>query len=481
MQLDDHIRAWNPWWSNPAAITTDPHLAALDSAQVRWAPPLLEHLPLALGDTHTLRGPRQAGKTTLTKWWVRRLIEAGQRRVLYFSFDLQTHPGAIHDVIRRAKQLHPEPEGPWYLFLDEVTSVADWQKGVKTAWDQGLTRDDFMLLTGSSARDLRTGAEQLTGRRGDGSDYLHLPLSFRDFCRQVENIDLPGPASGIEAFLQPDGVRLAKELSLITAELERAYRAYRQIGGFPAAIQDYARTRTPVASPATLKMLWSAIAGDVARSGRNQTAAVKLLEKVAVSLGSPLKWSGAAKAMGLSSHHSAREYVELLSESFALLTVYFWDLSGGTLQPSKQRKVYYTDPLLAAIPAALVPGARTPPLDGMVENTVAVGLFRSATNVLMQAGAVPGAVGYWRSSKGRELDFVVPATRSGRAGRMPLEVKGDNAAGIAGAQSAIRRAFGNGIVTSATILDLSGDVPVIPVPVLLAGLADVPERTSPLG
>ena len=30
---------------------------------------------------------------------------------------------------------------------------------------------------------------------------------------------------------------------------------------------------------------------------------------------------------------------EGLSEAFSLLTVFFWDLPGGALQPSKQRKV----------------------------------------------------------------------------------------------------------------------------------------------
>ena len=479
--LDEQILAWNPWWSDAAAVGSDPHIRAFEEAPVQWKPPLLEGLPITPGDTHTVRGPRQAGKTTLTKRLIQRLLERGETRVFYFSFDLHRQPDALYDAIRRAKSLHPDPEGPWYLFLDEVTSVPQWQRGVKVGWDQGLTRRDFLLLTGSSAHDLKSGAEQLPGRRGNGTDFLHLPMSFRDFCIQVEGIPLPAETSDIEGFLEPEGRKLARRLNLQSAGLERAFQTYLRVGGFPAAIHDYRSSPDRRPQPQSIRMLWTAIAGDIAKSGRDQTAAVKLLEEVAIALGNPLKWDGAAKAMGMASHHTAREYVEFLSEAFSLLTVFFWDLSGGALQPSKQRKVYYVDPLLGEVAPLLIPGARRSPEDGVVENAVAVGLFRSAAHVLIQADPVPGAIGYWRSTNNRELDFVVPATAHGRGGRLPVEVKGDNDSGVSHARLAIANAFGEGIVASRTVFEPEGDVPVFPIPILLAGLTEAPRRDIVIG
>ncbi len=401
--------------------------------------------------------------------------------MFYFSFDLHQEPDALYDAVRRARSLHPDPDGPWYLFLDEVTSVPQWQRGVKVAWDQGLTRDDFLLLTGSSAHDLKSGVEQLPGRRGSGSDFLHLPMSFRDFCIQVEGIRLPDETSDVEGFLGTDGRTLARRLHLHSADLERAFRAYLRVGGFPAAIHDYRSSSDARPQPETVRMLWTTIAGDIAKSGRDQTAAAKLLEEVAVTLGNPLKWQGAAKAMGMASHHTAREYVEFLSEAFSLLTVFFWDPSGGALQPSKQRKVYYIDPLLGEIAPLLMPGARRPPGDGLVENAAAVALFRSAAHVLIQADAVPGAIGYWRSTNNRELDFVVPAGSRGRGGRVPIEVKGDSDSRLGHARLAISKAFGEGIVVSRSLFDPEGDVPILPIAVLLAGLADAPRRDIRIG
>ena len=473
--LDGEILRWNPWWRNRNAIEADPHIRAFESAPVQWVPPILSHLRLTSGDTHTVRGPRQAGKTTLAKLLIRQLLERGESRVFFFSFDLHRDPETLLLAIRRAKEIHPDPEGLWYLFLDEVSSVPDWQRGIKVAWDQGLTREDALLLTGSSAHDIRIGSEQLPGRRGVGMDFLHLPMSFRDFCIQVERLGLPAESADVDALLSPNGRKLARSLYLFLPELNRAFINYLTVGGFPAAIGDYRRSGQPL--PGTIRMLWDTIAGDVAKTGRDQIAALKLLEEINVSLGNPLKWEGAAKAMGMAAGATAREYVEYLSESFALLTVFFWDMSGRSLQPSKQRKVYFADSLMAQIAPQLMPGARAPGEDALVENMAALGLFRSSAFSLTQAAPAPGAVGYWRSTGDREIDFVVPSNR-GRNGRLPVEVKGDSRTAISHARLAITRSFGEGLVLSRTVFEPEGEVPVLPVSVFLAALTESPERTS---
>jgi len=99
----------------------------------------------------------------------------------------------------------------------------------------------------------------------------------------------------------------------------------------------------------------------------------------------------------------------------------------------------------------------------------------------MQADAVAGAVGYWRSTNNREIDFVVPASVRGRGGRLPLEVKGDSASAISFARRAIERSFGEGIVVSRTVFDGNGPLPIIPVYLPLAALQDLPQRSVPLG
>lgn len=477
--LEEQLRQEHPWWFG-GTFPRDPHLRRLERSHIRWEPPALSAIPLTPGDTHTLRGPRQAGKTTTVKLLLERLVERGETRVLYFAFDFGTEPSVIVDVVRMAKRLHPDPEGPWYLFLDEVASVPEWQKGVKVAWDTGLTSDDAVLLTASSAHDLKRGAERLPGRRGRGRDYLQLPMSFRDFCTVAHDISFDDDAVAAEEFLTERSRGVATRLASRGTELARSFDAYLRVGGFPAAVSDYvANGRGPDAE--TVRMLWDTIAGDTAKSHRDQTAALRLVQAVGASLGSTLSWQSAARAMGFEAPATAREYVEFLAENFVLLAVYFWDLGRRTLEPRKQRKVYWFDPLIGLVPQLLIPGTRASGGDGLIEGVVATGLFRSAAQTLVQAAPVPGAIGYWRSTGGREVDFVVPRVSEPEHQRLAIEVKGDNATGLTGARRAIQQRFGGGIVLSRTVFDWRPGLVTLPAHVFLAGLRERAERSMPVG
>ncbi len=475
--LDQQIVEQNPWWSAPGAISEDAHLIAVQRHPFVWDPPVESRLTLDDPAVHTLRGPRQVGKTTTVKRLVRRLLERGERRVLYFSLDLQTDYRNIPEIVRRARMLHPDPDGRWYLFLDEVTAVPDWARGIKYLWDQGLIRDDVLLLTGSSAQGLKRGVEQLPGRRNGGGDFLHLPMSFRDFCRTALGMDLPQESLDPGSFTARPAQALIKGLHLRLGDLDRALSSYLVAGGFPAAVSYWLRTQSPPEGMAGI--LWAIVASDVAAAGRSPVGALRLLDQLNRSLGSFLKWSGAADAMEVRKTDTARDYVHLLSESFLLLTIYYWDLGGHGFEPRRQRKVYFMDPLIGAIAPHLLPGAKSADSDALRENLVGVGLFRSAARALVQAAPIPGCIGYWKGKSGREIDFVVPPGPAGDPpGPLAIEVKGDNRSNISDARRAIQRSFPSGMVLTRSVLDLEHEIPAVPTAVFLSALEDDPRRIA---
>jgi predicted AAA+ superfamily ATPase len=223
-------------------------------------------------------------------------------------------------------------------------------------------------------------------------------------------------------------------------------------------------------------MLWDIIAGDIRDFGRSDVSTLKLLERVGRSLGTPLSWESLAGDMDVD-RTTAREYVELLAESFLLLMIYRWETSGRGLSPRRQRKVYFADPLLGRVAAQLVPGSRLPLHSAVREGLVAVGLYRSTTDRLVQAEPVPGSLCFWRSGRGTEIDFLVRESgAAGREGRFPIEVKGDSARQIANARKSLGSAFGRGLVVTESLLDLEHRIPAVPVPVFLALLAERSER-----
>lgn len=472
MVADIKIFELNAWWNDPTAIEQDLHIARFKASPFHWDPPALMDIPLRTGDLSILRGARQVGKTTSLKRMIQRLVGQGERRIAYYSFDTEHSNEAIADFVRRAKGISGLPQGSWYFFLDEVTAIPEWQRGIKYAWDAGLLRDDFVLCTGSSAH--RMGTEQLPGRRGKGRNYLQLTISFRDFCRLAANITLPDETIGVEDCFKPHGRSILQRLYRQAEALSAAFVVYKSVGGFPAAVADH--IARGIVSTETISTMWALIVHEIQQSRMDPKAALKLIERVGISLGSPLSWQSAAEAMGVGSHNTAQQYARSLAEAFVLMMVYHWSI-GGSFEPRKQRKLYLIDPLIGRLPSKLEPGSRLPNDDGLTESLVAVGLFRSASEQVTQSEGAMGALGYWRSRDGREIDFVVPDhSHNEHTARIPVEVKGDDSGEIKGAASSIQRAFGRGIIATRSVFNVDGDVLRVPVPVLLAALCERTER-----
>lgn len=90
-------------------------------------------------------------------------------------------------------------------------------------------------------------------------------------------------------------------------------------------------------------------------------------------------------------------------------------------------------------------------------------LFRTREAQRQEAFSVPRSLFYWKSSSGREVDFL-----SGqRPPRVPVESK--YAGRVTGQDRlTIRNVFQRGLIASRETLDLDDSVRVIPTPVILA-------------
>lgn len=468
----DRLRELNPWWTDPQAIRRDRHLRQLEASPFQRPVPLLHQLQLNVPIVYTLRGPRQVGKTTTAKLLIRHLLAQGIQptRILYYAFDLERDPDQVIQVVRQAQLLAPasdaEQRPERYLILDEISSVPEWQRAIKYLRDHTASADDFFLLTGSVASDVRRGAERLPGRRGPAADLdrILLPLSFSEFVAAADP-SLPAPplrATPQEFVpLSADLTRAALAAQLYAPALQRLLERYAQVGGFPAAVRDHLTRPLGEVSEETMRSLWDVVAGDVSRMGRDPALALRHLERLVRDLGSPLSWNSLAQSVGVATR-TAEEYIRLLAEAFQVLVVPFWDTSRATTAPLKGRKLYPFDPLLLHFPALLTGVARPPEVEKVVEGVVGATLFRTAERDLIEAFNVPRALFYWRSARGNEVDFLVgPGTT-----KLPIEVK--YRAEIRRADSLnIRQAFGQGLLLSRKDCYLEEPVKVIPAAVFL--------------
>ena len=475
------LRENNPWWFDPGAMERDLHIQEAETSPLRWEPALLDEFALNEPLVYTLRGPRQVGKTTLAKLLIRRLLREGHapRRILYLALDLVSDPEDLVAAVRQWKQFFPGESSlrRWILF-DEISQVRDWQRAVKYLRDIGQTTDDFLLLTGSSASDIRRGAERLPGRRGSGErlDKVLWPLSFPEFIRATrEDISLPERRLALEEFSSSEVAPMLEQALLWLPDMEHALQAYLTVGGFPRPVADFLRNGEVQSS--TVQIHWAALAGEVERWGKDRTWALKLMERVGRSLGSVLSWNALAEEIGIASPQTVREYVEILAEAFALLVVYFWDRSKNTISLKKRRKVYFSDPLFAHLPAVLATQTRIVPdllperdLPKLVENAVARALFAHLEQEAVETFSMPQRLHYWRSTANKEVDFLGEANR-----KIPVEVKFQRRIRPQELLT-LRNSFGYGLVLSRDRLDLSGPIKIVPAALFLALLE--PHRSS---
>lgn len=420
---DAQILAQNPWWSEPGWTTNDRQLALLAGAPVRLPAELVGAIDLTRAGINVLRGPRQVGKTTDLKLLVQRALAEGRdvRSIVYLTLDLiegREH-AELAETITRAKTL-AQHHGPSIVLLDEVTGVSRWQTAIKALWDDGTIGEDVVVCTGSSAIDLQRGAaERLPGRRGAGRDHLVLPQTFAAFARAIEDSIPPSPCLTIADLRAPDGRDTLNESRLHAPALQNALSLYLKFGGLPAAVAE-ASTGAPDPSAEVKRVLYDSLVKEVQRRGASIPAAQALLERVLRSLGSRTDWSRMAREMevplgrrrGATSHHTLRDYIELLAGGYFLFILYFWRADSQTNNLSNEKKVYFADPLLHTIALDHAPGF-TADVPALVENAVGLALYRryEPPERLIESFISPDRLHAWRTTRSGEIDFVAGPRR----------------------------------------------------------------------
>lgn len=419
---DEQILRQNRWWMDPNWQTTDPHLRRLQEQTCQLPVSLVEQLELTQPGIHTIRGPRQVGKSTAMKLTVARALASGhdRRSIIYLSVDLlQDQPiRELAGTIERAKTL-ARGESRQLLFLDEVTQVPNWQTAVKAAWDDGLIDRDIVVCTGSSAVDLAQGTvERLPGRRGAGNDHLLLPQAFSNFARAVDPLIPESPALSLGDLFTERGARQLEEAFLHKPAIDTAFQRYLRFGGLPAAISE-AISGSIEPSWVTKRVMADSLVREVHRKGASEPALHALLERIARSLGSKTNWSQLAREMDVplggraarrrvdTDYRTLRDYVELLAAGYFVMIVYFWKSDSDSNATSKDKKVYFGDPLVHTVARDLAPGLACD-LPALVENVLAVALYRRYEPLERQSDSflAPQDVHVWGTARGGEIDFV---------------------------------------------------------------------------
>lgn len=320
-----------------------------------------------------LKGPRQAGKSTLVK-----SLDGG--RAYYTMDDL---------VILNAARDNPQGfiEGlSGRVTLDEVQRVPEILLPIKRAVDEAR-RSGAWLLTGSSEMTALPGvAETLAGRM---STLTLLPFSQSEIAGRP--FDLVGKLMGNQSW-KPPGTPLSHK--------EIASRIVR--GGFPEAVarrgQEAARRwlRSYVQTIVERDLLEVARVEDVGQVFR-------LLALLSSRTATLLNFSDLSRVLGVP-QTTLKRHIALLETVFLVSLIPAW--SGGmTARLSRQSKIIMGDTGLACVVAGVdEQGLLNNPvlLGQMLETLVAEELSKAVAWSAEQAGLF-----HYRSHDQREVDLVI--------------------------------------------------------------------------
>lgn len=495
---DSEIIRANPWWRDAKKIDEDREIKAWNKSKLKIEPRIMHKIiyDFDVENTvvYTLRGTRQIGKTTMIKLQIKKFLEDSRRpqNIFYYSFDLCRTPRELVDVVEAHRRItrRMRDDDRCYLFLDEVSTIRDWQRGIKYLVDRNKIPNSTVMVTGSDAIDLRKSSERLPGRRGrimDSYDKILPPLKFSEYASNIDSdikklidendlLSFPNRRSLFDNLANGKIDKLVDLIYMHQNTLDELLGRYMYSGGIPLVINSQESEST--IQEYVYNVYMASIIGEWHRLNRNEDLLKHLGREIVKSHGSNASWNNIAKRADISTHTTVKDSVQTLSDLFILLLVYRYNTNNKSPMLRKNKKVYFADPFFFHLFNGWTKSANyfntsAEYLDhddnkgSLIESIVANHLVRLAFNSSsnQQNFDYRYHIFYYRDDD-KEVDFVY---YDGDRIEVPIEVKYRNkpTKDLSGMYKFLNKTRNKGLVISKNHLEEHSEYVVIPASVFL--------------
>ena len=455
MALIEQIAYYSPWWHEMDWYLRDKHLQTATDSDITFRH-FNEGITFKKGSINILRGPRQIGKTTELKLVIRDLIQSGTdpRNICYYPCDNIINRKELFEIIKEfIAHLQSIGSKTGFIFLDEVSSVKNWQMPIKNLSDAGSIGNIFVLLTGSSAIEIKRGYERMPGRRAGGFDEALLPMDFFCFCKCF-NIAV-GPRHKLFEITKSEKAFQSFRLSVSQNENKytKMLSMYMLNGGFPRVVSDLVKHGH--LDEETLDIFKSVMFSEFEKQRRQVSTLKSILRKLYMGVATPLSYNSIFADSDIYSAKGAKEYIDILHSCFLNFPLGCLDLNKKMSFPKKDKKFYFTDSIELRVVAEMFQ-LPMPEESRMAEHIVASNLVRKFRKGWASYGFIDQLF-YWKSSKGKEIDFVF--FQDGKP--FGIEIKYQNI--ISGwDEMSIKRGIGKGLLVTRNTFEY-GDIPKLPL------------------
>jgi len=322
-------------------------------------------------------GPRRAGKTSLMRLEMKKLIEKIDKiRIIYINFESRKlyplTPEYFNDIIEIIYEENSLRSGKIYLFLDEIQRINGWEKYVRSIYDEFKGKIKI-FISGSTSKLTKTNMSYLLSGRHLTS--VVFPLSFREFL-YFNKIEFDKP--------------LTEEKR---ARIKKALKDYQTLGGFPEVVLT---KDDEIIETLFLDIINRDIAPNVDNKEVLEDLAYFLCSNSA-KLTSFSKMVNILKSRGINiSVPTLEKYFNLMKEAFLFFdnTIFSYKVKDPLQYP---RKIYCIDNgFINYFGFKFSEDAGR-----LMENSVAISLYRNSYQYPKKK------IFYFKTALGEEVDFVI--------------------------------------------------------------------------
>ena len=498
MVLENELRDANPWWKSAKQISKDKQIEDWENTTIKHDPRLRHEIGFQKDVVYTLRGPRQVGKTTLVKLQIKDFLENGISpwNIFYYALDLEKTSKDIVEVVNSYLKISKRQRRSdlCYIFLDEASTIPEWQKAIKSLNDGKKLKNCTVFVTGSQALNIKKATERLPGRKGITSetyDKILLPIKFSEFisvtdpelyklfANELQLLSSERRQKKVKKLLNLEIDEAFDRLHAYQNELEDHLNEYLLTGGTLRIIDE--RIKRQFIEEGLYKDYLDGFLGDWALAGKDEALLQQFMRKVISTIGSLSSWQNISRDADLGSVNTAIDYAHTLQRLFITTLFFKYDDKRKTPIMRDQKKIHFQDPFYHHMFHGWF--STTPFFDlsektiqdkirksTLVEGLIGNHLVRWAFAISQkkQTFQATNHVFYWRDEQKREVDYVLYDENDIE---VPIEVKyrtpipKKELGGLYSFQSKVGTK--SGIVLSETSLEQKSEYVAIPTSVFL--------------
>jgi len=312
----------NSWW-NGKSLKFDPVIEQYERQALKWRPAVLDKINLNQDNVYCLYGVKGAGKTTLLKLTIKKLIEEDKinpNNIFFYSCHNLDSYEQLNEMIKLFLSLKVENKMRRYIFIDEITMIKNWQKGIDYLIKAAKLINTTVILSASSSITAKTKLNSI-------KNIVINNLTFNEYANLINPEFFKNLTQ--KNYLHQQG------------KLEYYLDIYLLTGGFISAINDYKENGTIRQNIYSSFLNW--FLTYIARSNRDIILTRQIIEKLILNLGQPIGYKTLTHKTKAKTHLTAAEYLNILESMFVIKTVFQADDGAGS---RKAKKVYFQDPFM---------------------------------------------------------------------------------------------------------------------------------------